>query len=98
MRNTLSSPWQKSMVYIDISRFSEPEEAATNEVGMTLTGCWEKCYNACFEGEKRIDISEFPSPSVKKTEHFHQRSVKVGGGYGKMKTVTVCVKQEKWVV
>lgn len=39
------------MVYIDISRFSEPEEAATNEVG---------------------------------------------GGYGKMKTVTVCGKQEKY--
>ena len=29
----------KGMVlYIDISRFSEPEEVATNEVGMTLTG------------------------------------------------------------
>ena len=95
MRNTLSSPWQKSMVYIDISRFSEPEGAATNEVGMTLTGWWWKCYNASFEGEKRIDISEFPSPSVKKTEHFHQRSVKVGGGYGKIQTVTVCGKQEK---
>ena len=27
------------VLYIDISRFSEPEEAATNEVGMTLTGC-----------------------------------------------------------
>ena len=26
------------VLYIDISRFSEPEEAATNEVGMTLTG------------------------------------------------------------
>lgn len=25
-------------IYRDISRFSEPEEAATNEVGMTLTG------------------------------------------------------------
>ena len=25
-------------IYIDISRFSEPEEAVTNEVGMTLTG------------------------------------------------------------
>ena len=37
-----------------------------------------------FEGEKRIDISEFPSPSVKKTKHFHQRSVKVGGRYGKI--------------
>ena len=48
-----------------------------------------------FEGEKRIDISEFPSPSVKKAKHFHQRSVKVGGGYGKMITVTVCGKQEK---
>ena len=27
------------VLYIDISRFSEPEEAATNEVGTTLTGC-----------------------------------------------------------
>ena len=26
------------VIYVDISRFSEPEEAATNEVGMTLTG------------------------------------------------------------
>ena len=26
------------VLYIDISRFSESEEAATNEVGMTLTG------------------------------------------------------------
>lgn len=26
------------VLYIDISRFSEPEEAATNEVGTTLTG------------------------------------------------------------
>ena len=26
------------VLYIDISRFSEPEGAATNEVGMTLTG------------------------------------------------------------
>ena len=25
-------------IYIDISRFSEPEVAATNEVGMALTG------------------------------------------------------------
>ena len=25
-------------IYIDISRFSEPEEAATDEVGVTLTG------------------------------------------------------------
>ena len=43
---------------------------------------------------KRIDISEFPSPSVKIAKHFHKRSVKVGVGYGKMKTVTVCGKQE----
>lgn len=27
------------VLYIDISRFSEPEGAATNEVGTTLTGC-----------------------------------------------------------
>ena len=40
------------VLYIDISRFSEPEGAATNEVGTTLTGCWWKCYNACFECEK----------------------------------------------
>ena len=26
------------VLYIDISRFSEPEGAATNDVGMTLTG------------------------------------------------------------
>ena len=32
---------------------------------------------------------------MKKKEHFHQRSVKVGGGYGKIQTVTVCGKQEK---
>ncbi|MEE1219092.1 MAG: hypothetical protein U0L20_04130 [Ruminococcus sp.] len=32
------------------------------------------------KAKKRIDISEFPSPSVKKAKHFHQRSVKVGGG------------------
>ena len=83
------------MVYIDISRFSEPEEAATDEVGLTLTGWWWKCYNADFEGEKSTDISEFPSPSVKKSKHFHQRSVKVGGEYGKIQTVTVCGKQEK---
>ena len=43
---------------------------------------------------KRIDISEFPLPSVKIAKHFHKRSVKVGVGYGKMKTVTVCGKQE----
>ena len=43
---------------------------------------------------KRIDISEFPSPSVKIAKHFHQRSVNVGVGYGKMKKVTVCGKQE----
>ena len=48
-----------------------------------------------FEGEKRIDISEFPSPSLKKAKHFHQRSVKVGGGYAKIQMVTVCEKQEK---
>ena len=27
------------VLYIDISRFSEPEGAATYEVGTTLTGC-----------------------------------------------------------
>jgi hypothetical protein len=32
---------------------------------------------------------------VKKAKHFHQRSVKVGGGYGKIQMVTVCGKQEK---
>ena len=46
-----------------------------------------------FDGEKEIDISEFPSPSVK-NEHFNQRSVKVDGEYGKMLLVTVCGKQE----
>ena len=82
------------MVYIDISRFSEPKEAAIDKVGLTLTGCWWKCYNAGFEGEKSTDISEFPSPSVKTEQHFYQRSVKVGGGYGKIQSVTVCGKQE----
>ena len=33
-------------------------------------------------------------PSVKTAKHFHQRSVKVVVGYGKMKKVTVCGKQE----
>ena len=32
---------------------------------------------------------------MKKAKHFHQRSVKAGGGYGKIQTVTVCGKQEK---
>ena len=41
-----------------------------------------------------IDISEFPSPSMKIEQHFYQRSVKVGGGYGKIQSVTVCGKQE----
>ncbi|MEE1125007.1 MAG: hypothetical protein U0L18_03620 [Acutalibacteraceae bacterium] len=40
-----------------------------------------------FEGEKRIDISEFPSPSAKKAKHFHQRSVKVG-----------CMVKLKWLL
>ena len=56
-------------IYRDISRFSEPKEAAIDKVGLTLTGCWWKCYNAGFEGEKSTDISEFPSPSVKTEQH-----------------------------
>lgn len=31
---------------------------------------------------------------MKTEQHFHQRSVKVGGGYGKIQSVTVCGKQE----
>ena len=85
---------QKDGIYRDISRFSEPKEAAIDKVGLALTGCWWKCYNAGFEGEKSTDISEFPSPSVKTEQHFYQRSVKVGGGYGKIQSVTVCGKQE----
>lgn len=53
-----------------------------------------KILQCVLQRRKRIDISEFPSPSVKIAKHFHQRSVKVGVGYGKMKTVTVCGKQE----
>ena len=45
--------------------------------------------------EEDADISEFPSPSVKVTEHFHQCSVKVDGGYDKIETVTVCGKQRE---
>ena len=45
--------------------------------------------------EEDADISEFPSPSVKAPEHFHQCSVKVDGGYDKIETVTVCGKQRK---
>lgn len=53
-----------------------------------------KMLQCVFRRRKRIDISEFPLPSVKTEKHFHQRSVKVGVGYGKMKKVTVCGKQE----
>ena len=35
---------------------------------------------------KRIDISKFPSPSVKKAKDFHQCSVKVVGEYGAIQT------------
>lgn len=31
---------------------------------------------------------------MKIEQHFYQRSVKVGGGYGKIQSVTVCGKQE----
>ena len=52
------------MVYIDISRFSEPEVMSHHRRWLDLDGLVMKMLQSVIRRRKSLDISEFPSPSV----------------------------------